>query len=150
MDRVSFVQQKQEEARAFFRQGYNCSQSVLLAFSDLTGLDDETSVKVGAGLGGGVSRMREVCGAVSAMAVVCGFIECKSTYALVQQLASEFRSRNGSVVCRDLLALKSSGWQTPERSARTPEFYSSRPCERMVMDSAGIIAGYLFDNKIKP
>lgn len=155
MTRESFVQERRESAMEIFRRGYNCCQAVLLAFEDVTGLDSNALVKIGSGLGGGVARMRDVCGTVSGMAIVCGFIcpsddpqdqsRRKACYELVQKLAGEFRDLNGSVVCRELLGLESPGWQKPEPSARSAQFYKKRPCEQLVGDSAAIIAGYLYD-----
>lgn len=161
MDRISFIAQRENSAMSFFRQGCNCSQAVLLAFSDVLGLDELTIKKVGSGLGGGMGRMREVCGTVSAMAIITGFLSPaadpadmkarKANYNLVQTLAEEFRKKNGSIVCRELLGLRSAGAQSPEPAERTAEYYAARPCERLVGDSAGIIAGWIFDNNfLKP
>jgi C_GCAxxG_C_C family probable redox protein len=140
----------------FFREGYNCTQSVLLAFCDIMDADKEVVLKMSSGLGGGMARMREVCGTVSAMAVLAGFISpaCDPTvradrtrnYALVQEFAGRFREENGSIVCRELLSIKSHAPQSPEPSVRTPEFYKTRPCERFVGQAARIVAEYLAEN----
>ncbi len=155
MTREDFVKERRDSAMEIFRRGYNCCQAVLLAFEDITGLDSDSLVKIGSGLGGGVARMRDVCGTVSGMAIVCGFIcpsddpqdqsKRKACYSLVQRLAGEFRDLNGSVVCRELLGLEGVGWQKPEPSARGAQFYKKRPCEQLVGDSAAIIAAYLYD-----
>lgn len=157
MTREAFVEQRRASAMEIFRRGYNCCQAVLMAFEDITGLDSGSLVKIGSGLGGGVARMRDVCGTVSGMAIVCGFIcpsddpqdqsKRKACYELVQRLAGEFRELNGSVVCRELLGLESGDWQKPEPSVRSARFYKKRPCEQLVGDSAAIIAGYLYDRK---
>lgn len=158
MDRETFVKEKTELAAAYFCQGYNCCQAVLLSFRELTSLREDALASAGAGLGGGVGRMREVCGSVSAMGILAGFIspvplgdrEAKrNTYALVQTLAGEFKARNGSIVCRDLLGLKAEAEHDPRPAERTAEYYHSRPCERMVRSSAGILAAYVYDN-VKP
>lgn len=147
---------REERAKALFRQGYNCCQAVLLAFQDVTGLDTDALLKVSSGLGGGMARMRETCGTVSAMAIIAGFLspatdpsvhsQRTSNYALVQKLAAEFRDRNGSISCRELLSLKSAGWQAPEPSVRTDEFYRTRPCERFVGDAAGILEAWMAED----
>ncbi len=159
MTKEAFIQERKDSAMAFFRQGCNCCQAVLMSFRDITGLDSNSLLRVGSGLGGGVARMREVCGTVTGMAIVCGFIcpledsadhsRRKAVYETVQQLASEFRERNGSVVCRELLGLGSRDWEEPKPSARSAEFYKKRPCEQLVGESAAIIAEYLYD-KVKP
>ena len=114
-----------EKAEAYFRQGYNCAQSVLLAFGDMTGLDDETALRVSSSFGGGLGRLREVCGAVSGACMVLGLVKGytdpddregkRAQYRLVQEFAERFREQNGSIVCRELL----SGVQTVQ--GRDPE-----------------------------
>ena len=104
---------RSETARENFKNGYNCSQSVFLAFSDLIPLDEKTALKISAPFGGGVGRMREVCGTVSAMMMVCGLVfydaehvtleEKSALYAREQELARRFREKNGTIVCRELL-----------------------------------------------
>lgn len=140
-----------EKAKAYFTQGYNCSQSVLMAFSDITGLDEKTSAKLASGFGGGMGRMREVCGAASGMfmaaSIVCGYDDPadvegkKRTYQMIQTLADNFKARNRSIICRELLGLeKSEGTHIPEQ--RTPEYYQKRPCGDLVKDAAGILEEY--------
>ena len=68
------IEARVRRAEELFHEGYNCSQSVVLAFADLTGVDEALLEKISIGLGGGVGRLREVCGAVSGMAMVAGFI----------------------------------------------------------------------------
>lgn len=158
MDRESFIQERRRKAMEYFHRGYNCSQSVMLTFCDIIGLDEETALKTASGLGGGMGRMREVCGCVSAMAAVSGFlipatdpedkIARKENYALVQNLAGRFKEKNGSIVCRELLKLRVEGWQNPEPSARSEEYYAARPCERLVGDAAEILAACLADRRL--
>ncbi len=161
MDRSSFITQRENSARDFFRQGFNCGQAVLLAFADVLGLDELVLKKVGSGLGGGMGRLREVCGTVSAMTIITGFLkpalnptdlqERRANYELVQKLAFEFRRNNGSIVCRELLGKRSAEERNPEPSERTPGYYAARPCERLVGDAAGIVAGWICDNDfLKP
>ena len=126
-----------EKAEALFKQGYNCSQAVLLTFSDQLGLDKETALKLSSSFGGGMGRLREVCGAVSSMFMVAGLKNgytdpCDQTakkehYALIQRLAEEFKKENGSIVCRELLGL-ANGPDSPNASPRTEEYYKKRPC----------------------
>ena len=123
-----------EQAAENFLNGCNCAQSVLLAFSDKTGLDDATA-------------MREVCGAVSGMFMAAGLIfgsddvshEKKAAqYLRLQALAAQFREKNGSLLCRELLAgVKDDGSPLPAR--RTPEYYAERPCARLVAEAAQIL-----------
>lgn len=136
---------RQEKAIEIFRQGYNCSQAVAMAFDDVVGIDKDTLAKMAVGLGGGVGRMREVCGTVSGMAMVLGLIygssesDSKNTvYPYVQKACEKFKDENGSIVCRELLAgVSASKGGTAE--ARTPEFYKKRPCAELVGDAVRIV-----------
>ena len=141
-----------EKARTLFKQGYNCSQAVLLAFSDVTGLDDRTALMLSSSFGGGMGRLREVCGAVSGMfmviGILCGYDDPadhagkSAHYARLQQLAAQFREKNGSIICRDLLRL-GSGADHPVPEHRTEAYYKKRPCADMVADAAEITEQYL-------
>lgn len=148
------VEERESRASGYFRQGYNCCQSVVMAFSDITGLDEATLATFASGFGGGMGRLREVCGAFSGMVALSGFISPAAdpsshasrtaNYALVQEFASQFRSRNGgSIVCRDLLGLNRNVKESPAPSERTSEYYKKRPCEQIVGTAAAIIAEYL-------
>ncbi|MCQ2119688.1 MAG: C-GCAxxG-C-C family protein [Bacteroidales bacterium] len=150
-------QTRRETAEQYFLDGYNCCQAVLLAFMDVTGLDKETTLKFASGFGGGMGKMREVCGTVSAMTAIAGFISPSvnpedhdaktANYALVQAFASAFKEKKGSIICRELLGKKKQeALESPEPSFRTPEYYKSRPCAATVGAAAMIIAGYLKDN----
>lgn len=134
-----------ERAVELFRSGFNCSQSVFAAFCDKIGMDEQTALRVSAGLGGGVGRMREVCGAVTGAAMLAGMVYGATegadraakakTYAAVQQIAAEFKRESPSIVCRELLGLpKAEGDPTP--AARTDAYYKKRPCVRLVEDAA--------------
>lgn len=137
-----------EKACKYFREGYNCAQSVFLAFSDLTGFDKETALKLSSSFGGGMGRLREVCGAVSAMFMVAGLLrgytspnndELKAShYTLIQDLGNEFKSECGSIICRELLDLPQ-GADSPLPSKRTEQYYSERPCENYIKTAAEII-----------
>ncbi len=137
-------------AKENFLSGYNCSQSVVLAFSDLTGVDKDTLLKLSSPFGGGMGRMREVCGAVSGMYIVLGLLEGysdnkayeqkKELYKTVQELAERFKVQNGSIICREVLKNPSS---SPEPTIRDENFYKERPCVKMVMTAADILENYL-------
>jgi len=154
MENFDIEERVAKAKRLFKEKGYNCCQAVVLAYNDLFGIDDETAAAMSSGFGGGMGRMREVCGSVSGMVMLAGLIRPASdpsvkewrtaNYALVQEMADEFRSINGSIVCKELLGLVPAGSQTPapkespEPSDRTPEYYRKRPCEELVGISARI------------
>ena len=149
--------------RLFKEDGYNCCQAVVLAYNDLFDIDDRTAAALASGFGGGMGRMREVCGSVSGMVMLAGLISPADdpsakdgrtrNYALVQDVAGEFKAINGSIVCKELLGLVPMGSsspvpaESPEPSDRTPEYYKKRPCEELVGLSARIIGTKLLDNK---
>lgn len=137
-----------EKAERYFLEGRNCAQAVFLAFCDVTGLDEETALKLSSSFGGGMGRMREVCGAVSGMFMVAGILwgytsaddnaEKKEHYALIQELAARFRARHETIVCRDLLkTLKPDN--KPQPSERNANYYHARPCLVFVCDAAEIL-----------
>lgn len=135
-----------DRAKELFLSGLNCSQSVFVAFSPLTGLDAQTAKKVSIGLGGGVGRMREVCGAVSGAAMVLGMLcggenadDKASAYKTIQQFCAEFKNENGYIVCRQLLGLDESVKETAVPEARTPQYYKKRPCAELVYRAAQIL-----------
>ena len=139
-----------DRAVELFIQGYNCAQAVAMAFCDVTGLDESCTAKLISSFGGGMGRMREVCGAVSGMLLVAGQLYGydtpdddaikKAHYARVQELAGKFREENGSIICRELLANPPSD---PNPTPRTQEFYKKRPCARLVMLAAQIMDDYI-------
>ena len=150
------IEERVEKARRLFKEGgYNCCQAVVLAYNDVFGLEDELAASLSSGFGGGMGRMREVCGAVSGMVMLAGLIRPASdpsvknwrtaNYALVQEMAGEFKEINGSIVCKELLSLVPMGSctpapkESPEPSDRTPEYYKKRPCEEMVGIAARIV-----------
>ena len=137
-------------AAELFMQGYNCAQAVAVAFCDLTGLEEKQAAKMASAFGGGMGRLREVCGAVSGMLLVLGILEGyddptndaakKALYSRVQELAREFREENGSIICRELL---NNPPADPNPTPRTADFYTQRPCARMVLTAARILDEYL-------
>ena len=141
-----------EKAMDLFKQGYNCSQSVVLAFCDKIGLDEETALKMSSSFGGGIGRLREVCGAVTGMFMVAGMLYGYSDpkdnktktehYKLIQMLANEFREENGFIICRELLGL-GAGADKPVPELRTQEYYKKRPCAELVGCAAKIMEKYI-------
>ena len=142
-----------EKAVELFKEGFNCSQAVVGAFADKYGFTREQALKMSASFGGGIGRMRETCGAACGLFMLAG-LETGSTdgadrdgkatnYALVQELAEEFKQRNGALRCADLLGLskKEPIVSTPE--ARTNQYYAKRPCVKMVEEAARIWCEYL-------
>ena len=137
-----------EKAVSLFKEGCNCAQAVFTAFCDKTGFDRRTALMLSSGFGGGMGRLREVCGAVSGMVMtasaICGYDDlsdhgAKSRhYALVQHMCGRFREQNGSIVCRELLGL-GKGADDPAPSERTAAFYKRRPCAEYVRIAARII-----------
>lgn len=144
-----------EKAKQLFMEGYNCSQAVLGAFCEECGLDFDTAMKMSSSFGGGMGRLREVCGAVSGMFMVAGLIygyddptaqEDKAKhYERIQKLAEEFRKENDSIVCRELLGLTEKKSE-PKPEQRSAEYYKKRPCPEMVKMAAEIMEQYINQN----
>ncbi|MCM1176935.1 MAG: C-GCAxxG-C-C family protein [Bacteroides sp.] len=149
------VEERANMARQNFLDGYNCCQAVLLAFTDVLDIDRKTAATIASGFGGGMGRLREVCGTVSALTIAAGLISpaddpsIKSArtanYAIVQELAGKFRERNGSIVCRELLGLSPRTQESPVPSDRTNEYYRKRPCPELAACSARILAKKLME-----
>ena len=148
---------EKERAVELFKEGFNCSQSVFTAFSDRFGIDEDTAKKISAGLGGGLGRMREVCGAVSGAAMVIGSIcsavdgkdsdSKQQNYELVREFADRFTKRNGSIICRELLGLEVKMENTAAPDKRTAEYYKKRPCVELVADAAEILSELIKENQ---
>ncbi len=147
---------KEQIARQNFRNGYNCAQSVFLAYAQDYGLDNETALKLSSSFGGGMGRLREVCGAVSSMFMIAGLEDGYTTnnddekkaqhYQLIQNLANEFKKKNGSIICRELLGLDEEN-SSPVPQKRTAQYYKERPCEEFVADACLILEKYLETKK---
>ena len=149
------VEERVERAQAYFKAGYNCAQAVVMAFDDVMQMSPDELARLAAPFGGGMGRMREVCGTVSGMTFLAGAIkpstnpsnleERKENYALVQLFADKFREENGDIVCRRLLGLEpiAERAETAMPSERTPEYYRKRPCSEYVGCAARIVAEYL-------
>lgn len=146
---------KAEKAKELFEQGYNCSQSVVGAFAQELGVDEQTALKLASSFGGGLGGLREVCGAVSGMAIVAGFkygyTDPKNPsakaehYQRIQYLAAKFKEENPSIVCKELLGL-SGITPSPVPAARTQEYYKKRPCGELVSMAAKIMQDYIEQN----
>lgn len=155
------MESRKEKAMELFSSGYNCSQAVVLAYADVLGLDWDQAAKMSASFGGGLARLRHVCGTVSGMSMVAGMLTAsadpknidqkKENYEMVQRLAKEFETRNGTIICRELLGLgtekASVGKEyltgsTPE--PRTKEYYEKRPCRQLVGQVCEIMEEILF------
>lgn len=148
-----------EKAKELFKQGYNCSQAIVGAFADEIDIDFDTAVKMASSFGGGMGRMREVCGAVSGMFMVLGlkygYISPDDRagkvehYARIQETAKLFKDKNGSIVCRDLLKNLSPD-TTPIPTERDENFYLTRKtCLDVVGDAAEILDNYINQQKQK-
>lgn len=144
------------KAAELFLQGYNCAQAVAVAFCDVTGLEEKQAAKMASAFGGGMGRLREVCGAVSGMFMVLSQLYGYDTYdddnvkmrlyQQVQELAAGFREQAGSIVCREILKNPPSD---PNPTPRTAEFYKVRPCARMVMLATELMEKFIAENPIK-
>ena len=144
-------------AMELFLEGYNCAQAVTVAFCDVTGLEEKFAARAVSSFGGGMGRLREVCGAVSGMLIVLGLLygyeepgekDCnkKAYYPVVQELAGKFREECGSIICREILKNPPSD---PNPSPRTAEYYATRPCARMVMTAARVLDAYIAEHPIE-
>lgn len=149
---------RREKAMALFEEGYNCAQSVFLAFADLHGLDERTAAVLSSSFGGGMGRLREVCGAVSGMFMTAGMLygyadpkaseEKAEHYARIQELAAAFEEKNHAIVCRELLGLTVKK-EAPTPEARTGAYYKKRPCRELVGDATEILEDYIAKHPIK-
>ena len=139
------------KAAELFFEGRNCAQAIVVAFCDITGMEESYAARLSSSFGGGMGRLREVCGAVSGMLMVAGLLygydengenDCnkKAYYQLVQSLAGQFREEVGNIVCRDILKNPPTD---PAPTPRTAEYYAQRPCVRMVMTAARILDDYI-------
>ncbi|MGN0817881.1 MAG: C-GCAxxG-C-C family protein [Candidatus Coproplasma sp.] len=142
-----------EKAMQLFLNGYNCAQAVVGAYADLFGMDEQTAMRFAEGLGGGMGRMRLTCGAVSATALLAGLKMSNGTagdlqtrsqvYEKVRRMAEEFKDKNGSVICGDLLGLNKPADNSSMPEKRTEQYYKKRPCVQCVVDCAEIVEKYL-------
>ena len=151
------LEKRAERAVELFKEGYNCSQSVVAAFADMYGFTHQQALKMSASFGGGIGRMRQTCGAACGLFILAGLeTGCtegknkdgkEANYKLVQELAEEFRKRNGSLMCNQLLGLDKNAPTPATPEARTAEYYKKRPCVKMVEEAAKIWIEYLANKK---
>lgn len=141
------INSRAEKAEGFFKEGFNCAQSVALSFSDVVKIDRESILKLTSGFGGGVGRLREVCGTVSGAVFILNSVfgysspsdlNAKSElYRIIQEFAEEFKKETGSIVCRELLGENKGSGYLPEK--RDNEYYKKRPCAKLCYLSAEIL-----------
>lgn len=154
------IDSRAQRALELFKSGYNCSQAVFAACADMYGIEDEQlALRLSASFGGGMGRMRLVCGAASGMFMLAGLHNGSATphdnngkmanYAFVQQLAGQFKDTYGSLICAELLGLAPKNTTpslegrdgvgfSPKPAERTPEYYEKRPCSEMVAQAVRI------------
>lgn len=146
---------KGDLAYELFLKGYNCTQAVTVAFADELGLSEQAAARLSGGFGGGMGRMREVCGTFSGIVMVLGALygysdpkdtaAKKSLYEKIRALADKFRAENGSIICRELLGLeKAEDSAAPE--PRTPEYYQKRPCPELCRCAANLLEEFIREN----
>ncbi len=145
-------------AMEHFLEGYNCTQAVALAFADLLDMDKKMLLRMSSSFGGGMGRLREVCGTVSGMFLVAGllygyddpkaFEEKAEHYGRIQELAGRFREQQGSIVCRELLGL-SGKTDSPIPERRTEEYYKKRPCPQLAGLAAAILEEFIAENPLE-
>ena len=152
------IESRAQKAVELFKQGYNCSQAVFASCADIYGIKDENlALRLAASFGGGMGRMRLVCGAASGMFLLAGLQNGSATPhdtegkmandAFVQQLAGDFKGKYGSLICAELLGLAPRGTTMeylpakalrPRPADRTPEYYEKRPCPEMIAEAVRI------------
>ena len=142
-----------DKAKAYFIEGYNCSQAVALAFQDVVNVDKQTLLKIMLPFGGGMGRLRLTCGAVSGMVALIGLIfgeaehgaeNKKDVYMLTQKLCAQFKEEHGSLICSELLQKMNVPVEVGGvAEARTKEYYKKRSCADTVYSAAAILENYL-------
>ena len=148
---------RKEKAMQSFLDGYNCSQCIMLAFEDCLSIDIDTALKIASPFGGGMGRLREVCGSVSGIFMIMGYLKGydeptdyngkKELYEHIQELARRYEEAHGSIICRDLLGLTTKRDDAaPEH--RTDSYYKSRPCTEKIGSAAEILEAYLIEQNL--
>ena len=148
---------RREEAMENFKKGYNCSQAIVLAFADMLPVDRTLLLRLASSFGGGMGRLREVCGSVSGMFMIAGLLygydgpetgQIKAAhYAGIQELAKRFEEKHGTIICREMLGL-SVRHDVPTPEARTAEYYKKRPCAEIIGDAAEILDQYIREHPV--
>lgn len=144
---------RREKAQKLFLSGYNCSQAVAIAFSDLVGIDEQTMCRLSSTFGGGFGRLREICGAVSGAGIILGLLYYDNNpnnkkakaehYKRVQEFAKAFKEINGSYICGELLDGKINVNKDPNPDERNAEYFKIRPCVKMVDDAVKLLNEYI-------
>lgn len=152
------MSERVEKAKQLFLNGYNCAQAVVGAYADLFGMDEQTAMRFAEGLGGGMGRMRLTCGAVAATSLLAGLKMSNGTagdmqtrsqvYSVVRQMAEEFKAKNGSIICGDLLGINKPADNGTMPEQRTEQYYKKRPCVLCVTDCAEIVEKYLLGGQV--
>ena len=149
-----------KKAVGLFKSGYNCSQAVFGAYAEVLGLSLDTAMKISSSFGGGMGRLREVCGTLTGSFMVLGMLEGEyepkdnkskaEHYKNIQELAEKFRKQNGSIICRELLGLSQKGADNPVPEPRTDTYYKKRPCVELVeLAAKNINERYFSENENK-
>ncbi len=148
---------RREAAMENFKKGYNCSQAIVLAFADMLPVDKTLLLRLASSFGGGMGRLREVCGSVSGMFMIAGLLygydgpetgQIKAEhYAGIQELAKRFEEKHGTIICREMLGL-SVRHDVPTPEARTAEYYKKRPCAEIIGDAAEILDQYIREHPV--
>jgi len=137
-------QKRIKKAGDMFISGYNCAQSTAAPFADLVGMDENTMLKASSGFGGGVVKLKDVCGVVSGIALVYGLSQDKDLsdadtktkfYEDGQKLVSKFTEKNNTNICAELL-------DNFEKNPPADEPYASKPCLKLVEDGASVLCDY--------
>ena len=148
----------EQRAHDLFNGGYNCAQAVFAAFADEMNLSEKEALRIASPFGGGMGRLREVCGAVSGMFMVLGYLYGyddakddavkKELYSYVQSLADKFKDEYKTIICRELLGVDGAAKPNPEPTPRSETFYKERPCLGFVVSAAGILADFIGNKEI--
>lgn len=148
---------RREAAMENFKKGYNCSQAIVLAFADMLPVDKTLLLRLASSFGGGMGRLREVCGSVSGMFMIAGLLygydgpetgQIKAEhYAGIQELDKRFEEKHGTIICREMLGL-SVRHDVPTPEARTAEYYKKRPCAEIIGDAAEILDQYIREHPV--
>lgn len=140
-----------QKAEEYFKSGYNCAQAVVMAFANVIGGDTQAYLRISSSFGGGIGRLREVCGAFSGSCMVAGLlrgyddengVEKGAHYALIQRLALKNKLQNGSIICKELLGT-TVNLSSSDPSVRSAEYVKKRPCAELCRIAADILADEL-------
>ncbi|WP_041082379.1 C-GCAxxG-C-C family protein [Thermotoga profunda] len=133
-----------QKAIDLFEKGFSCSQSVFAAYAPIFGIDEKTALKISSAFGGGMSRLAHVCGAVSGAFMIIGLKaggedkESKErTYLFAREFAEQFKSLNGSIMCKDLLGYDISTSEGLQKAREANLFKTI--CPKYVRDSCQIL-----------